>query len=100
MWDSELRSKVWDRVQILPTLKDLKIHDDDIFVMPYEEVQLVLKPGSSMDQSIQLTDQPMTSFHRRSNESLDFKFICDSQLTATTLADNLREYPDFVLQKW
>ncbi len=100
MWNSELRSKVRDRIQSLPTFKHLEIRDDDIFVMPYEEVQLVLKPGSSMDQSIQLMDQPMTSFHRRSNESLDFYFICDTQLTATTLADNIREYPDFVLQKW
>jgi len=100
MWNSELRSKVRDRIQSLPTFKHLEIQDDDIFVLPYEEVQLVLKPGSSMDQSIQLMDQPMTSFHRRSNESLDFYFICDTQLTATILADNLREYPDFVLQKW
>jgi len=96
MWNSELRSKVRDRVQSLPTFKHLEIHDDDIFVMPYEEVQLVLKPGCSMDQSIQLMDQLMTSFHRRSNENLDFYFICDTQLTATTLADNIREYPDFV----
>jgi len=100
MWNSEIRSKVRDRVQSLPTFEDLKINDDDILVMPYEEVQLVLRPGSIMDQSIQLMDEPVTSFHRQSNESLDFYFICDTQLTAATLADNLKKYPDFVLKKW
>jgi len=100
MWNSELRSKVRDCVQSLPAFKDLEIRDDHIFVMPYDEIQLVLKPGSSMDPSIQLMDQPKKSFYRRSNESLDFYFICDSKSTASALADNFYEYPDFVLQKW
>ncbi len=51
MWNTELRSKVLERVQSMPTFKELQIDEEDICVMPYEEVQLVLKPVSNMDQS-------------------------------------------------
>jgi len=63
MWNTELRSKVLERVQSMPTFKELQIDEEDICVMPYEEVQLVLKPGSNMDQSVQLMEQPTMSFH-------------------------------------
>ncbi len=101
MWDSELRSKVLQRVQSMPNFKTLKIHKEDIYVMPYQDVQLVLKPGSSMDQSIQLMeDQQLLSFHPRFNKMLDFYFICDSPSTATTLVENFKKYPGFILRKW
>ena len=35
MWNSEIRSKVLERVTSLPDYKDLEIHEDDISVMPY-----------------------------------------------------------------
>ena len=101
MWNTELRSKVLERVQSMPTFKELQIDEEDICVMPYEEVQLVLKPGSNMDQSVKLMEQPTQSFHSsHSRDRLDFYFICDSRPTADALAENFREYPGFVLQKW
>jgi len=45
--------------------KDLKIHDEDLFFfLPYEEVQLVLKPGGNTDQSIYIMDEPVRAFYR------------------------------------
>jgi len=65
--------------------------------MPYEEVQLVYKLGS-FDQSVKLVEEPTN--YQRLTESLDFYLLCDSPSTAEKLAENLKEYPEFVLKKW
>lgn len=100
MWNSELRSKILDRLRSLPNFKNKKIHEEEICVMPYQEVQLVLKPGTSIDhKSIQLMDTSIP-FHPCYSNILDFYLICDSRSTADILADNLQKHPGFFLQKW
>ncbi len=93
MWSSEIRSKVLDRLR----LKKFEVDEDDLSVMPYEDVQLVGKPGS-IHQSIKIMEEA-TPYHRL-NEKLDFFLLCDSPSTAKVLAENLRRYPDFVVRKW
>ena len=38
--------------------------------------------------------------YHRLNEKIDFYLLCDSPTTAKSLADNLRNYPGFVVRKW
>jgi len=93
MWTPEIRSKVLDRLR----LKNLKFEEDDVTVMPYDEVQLVYKPGS-IHPSIKIMEEA-TPYHRL-NEKLDFFLLCDSPSTAKGLAENLRNFPEFVVRKW
>lgn len=95
MWNSEIRAKVLQRLQSLPEFTDLNIHEDDVSVMPFEEVFLDIKPGS-IHQSISLMDQP--SSYIRLNESIDFYFLCDLPSTATVMAEDFRRYPEFTLK--
>jgi hypothetical protein len=95
MWTQRLRDAVLDRLRTLPGL--YHIQEDDVYVLPFEEVQLVCKPGS-ITQSIKLMDKPK-SYHRL-NETLDFFLECDSLSTAYILAEKLRSIPLFLLEKW
>ena len=97
MWNLEIRSKVLERVTSLPDYKDLEIHDDDISVMPYEDVYLDFKPGS-IHQSLRLMDQP--SSYIRLNENIDFYFLCDLPSTANVMAEDFRRNPEFTLKTW
>ncbi len=93
MWNAEIRSQVLELVRHdQPELKEM-----DVSIMPYEDVQLVGKPGS-IHHSIKFMEEA-TSYHRL-NEKLDFFLVCDSSSTAKVLADNLRRYPEFVVRKW
>ena len=93
MWNQDIRSKVLDRLR----LKNSEVDEDDVRVMPYEDVQLVGKPGS-FHQSVKIMEE--ASPYHRLNEKLDFFLLCDSPATAKGLANNLRHYPEFVVRKW
>jgi len=97
MWDADIRSKVLERLHSLPSLKDAEIHEDDVRVLPYKEVQLVVEPDS-LDKSIQLADRPTS--YRRLDESLDFFFLCNLPTVAEALADNLKRNPDVIMRMW
>ena len=56
MWNAEMRDKVLERPRSTPGLSHLKLREDDICVMPLEDVQLVCK--SDISQSIRLLQQP------------------------------------------
>jgi len=93
MWNQEIRSKV---VELL-RLKNFQVDEDELSVLPYETVQLVGKPGS-FHPSIKIMDEPK-SYHRL-NHKLNFFLLCDSAVTAGSLAENLRHFPEFVMNKW
>jgi len=95
MWTQHLRDAVLDRLRTLPGLNLLQ--EDDVYVLPFEEVQLVCKPGS-ITQSIKLMDKPKS--YLRLNETLDLFFECDSLSTAYILAEKLRSIPLFLFEKW
>lgn len=95
MWNPEIRSKVLDRLRSLPSLSNVNVHEDDIYVLPFEEVQLVHKPGS-IHQSIRMLDEPKR-YHRLS-ESLHFYLLCDSAPDANAFAEDFRRNPEFVLE--
>ncbi len=95
MWNPEIRSKVLDRLRSLPSLSNVNVHEDDIYVLPFEEVQLVHKSGS-IHQSIRLLDEPKR-YHRLS-EFLNFYLLCDSTPTANAFAEDFRRNPEFVLE--
>lgn len=98
MWNQELRSKVLERLLTIPTLiGSNKIQEEDVCVMPYEEVQLVFKAGS-IHSSFQVTNEPIS--YLRSRENLDFYFLCDLNSTAKSLAENFRRNPEFMLKSW
>ena len=102
MWTTELRSRILDRLRTLPSLWHLMdIQEDDISVMPYENIQLVSSnnpDGSINHESIRLMDQ--ASSYQRMNENLDFYFICDSATMAKALAQDFKKNPEFTLKSW
>ena len=93
MWTKELRSKVLDRLRFL--YYDVQL--DDVSVMPYEELKLVVKPGSIIEQTARLVEETIT--YKRLSESIPFYFICDSEDSATILADYLRQNTELTLER-
>ncbi len=94
MWNGEIHSKVLD---LLRVKKLIEVDENDVSVMPYEDVQLVGKPGS-IHQSIQIMEDVIP--YDRQNKRLEFFLLCDSPSTAQNLADNLRKCPSFLVRKW
>ena len=79
----------------------MDIQEDDISVMPYENVQLVSSnnsDGSINHESIRLMDQ--ASSYQRMNENLDFYFICNSATMAKDLSQDFKKNPEFTLKSW
>lgn len=97
MWDAELRTKVLERLCSLPSMEDEVIHQDDIYVLPFEEVQLTVEPGSLIS-SIQLKSKPIR--YGRLRESLSFQLECASSAVAVELADNFKMNPELFLEQW
>jgi len=97
MWDAEIHSKVLETLRSSPSLTDLEINEEDVHVMPFEEVQLVVNKGSIL-KSIRLADRPVS--YRRLNESLYFHFKCDLSSEADDLADNLKKKPELIVMEW
>jgi len=98
MWDAEIRSKVLEQLRSLPSLTNVEIRLEDVRVLPYKEVQLVVKPGSLDKSNIRLPDEATS--YRRLDESLDFFFLCDLPTVAEALADNLKRNPDVIVRMW
>ena len=99
MWTEDLRSKVLDRLRSLPDLPNSsKIQLDDISVMPYEDLKLVKESEYIINNKSVRLAQKSTSYERL-NDSVPFYFRCDSMDSARFLADNLRQQPDFLLEK-
>lgn len=95
IWSQELRFKVLHRLR---HLFNANIQEDDVHVMPYEELQLVSKSGSMNQESFKLMDRPKSYF--RLNENISFYFLCDSSSTANTLAGDFRRNTEFILENW
>lgn len=94
MWTPEIRSKVLDLLRLdYPEIKE-----KDVRVMPYENVQLVGKEDS-FHPSIKIMEG-LKPYHARFNQKLNFFLLCDSAVTANSLAENLTQYPEFVINKW
>jgi len=94
MWNEELRSKVLERLQSLECLQNVQFGEEDIYVMPFEDVQLVCK-SDSLPHFISLTDK--STPYLRSNEDLDFYLLVDESSSANVLAHDIRQNPDFYL---
>ena len=97
MWDASIRSKVLERLRSLPSLKNINIQKEDVRVMPYEEVQLTVDPGSLLS-SIKFKSKPIR--YSRLRESLNFQVECASSDVAVKLAENLKKEPDLLLEQW
>jgi len=97
MWNPEIRSKILERLETLPNLGHLKISEEDICVMPYEDVQLISNSGA-LSHSIKLMKQ--STSYARSKENLDFYLLCDLSSTATALTADFRKNPEFTLNSW
>jgi len=97
MWDAAIRFKVINRLRSLPSLKDVDIQDEDVHVMPYEEVQLVANPDT-VPKSIRLSNKPF--LYRRLNDNIDFVLECDTPSVAESLAGNLKKNPELIINKW
>ncbi len=92
MWTADLRSKVHST---LMSLNHADVREENVHVMPYEEVQLKLNCSLL---SFMLMKEP--TFYSRMNENLDFYFLCDSPETAVTLAQDFRRNPEFSLKSF
>ncbi len=99
MWNEELLSRVLERLKSLPELAGKKICEDDIYVLPFEDVNLVYKPGS-IPESIQLFDRSVSYFDMEMPKFLHFYLLSNSSEAALALADEFRRNPEFSLKKW
>jgi len=97
MWDSEIQSKVLERLRSLPAFESVKIQLDDVYVLPYEEVQLVAKQGGFV-KSIKMPDEPTS--YRRLCKNLDCQFECYFPTEAAAVAESLKKNPDAILLNW
>jgi len=98
MWNPELRSKVLNRLTSLPCLKDIaEFQEDDVYVMPYEEVKLIFKSTANKTiHSIRLMDEPTA--YTRLSQNLEFYLLCESSSFANDLAEDFRKNPEFTLR--
>ncbi len=97
MWNEKVRSKVLERLRCLESLQNVKFGEDDICVMPFEDVQLVGTSGS-LPHFISLNDKPTS--YLRSNQNLDFFLFCNEPSSANTLAHDFRQNLEFTLAEW
>lgn len=101
MWNSEIRSKVFDRVRSLPLFYFFRLpeglKEEDIYVLPFGEVQLVLKEGG-IHPSVQLMADTPKPYYGQQKESLDFYLLCDSAASANAFAEDFRRNSEFVLE--
>ena len=66
--------------------------------MPYEDLKLVKESDNIFNnRSVRLAKKSPS--YERLSDSVPFYFRCDSMNSARFLADNLRQYPDFLLEK-
>ncbi len=98
MWNEQVRSKVLERLRSLPALQSVQIEEEDICVMPFEEVQLVCRKSSGVSPSIRLQDEPTS--YLCYNQNLNFYLLCDALSSASVLADDFRQNPEFTLKEW
>ena len=97
MWNDELRIKVLERLRSLKSLQDVPIEEDDVCVLPFEEVLLVCKAGA-IPESTRLTNEPTS--YLRSKEKLDFYLLCDEPSLVNALAEDFRQNPEFTVSSW
>ena len=94
MWNPEIRAKVLARLKSMPILSpDDDVKEEDIFVLPFEEVQLVHK--GEFYPLVELVDGPQS--YLRPSESLKFHLLCDSASVAKDFAEDFRRTPELVL---
>jgi len=94
MWNRELLSKVLARVRALPNHS--KVTEKDIHVMPFTNVVLGHKPGSSSSHSsMTLSDARKSYTHREDN--LQFYLLCNTSETANLFVEHFRCNPGLEL---
>ena len=95
MWNDELRLKVLERLRSLETFQNVKIGEEDVCVIPFEEVQLICKSGG-LPQSIKLDEKPTS--YLRSDENLNFYLLYSA--SAIDEIDQFQKNPQFTLNDW
>ncbi len=95
MWTKELRSKVFDRIR---SFQPKGIQLDDICVIPYENIKLIVQSSGTVRPSVRLVEKETS--YKRLSETIPFYFICDSEDSASILAGHLRKNPEFMLERF
>lgn len=100
MWNPELRREILTRLQSLNGLSNMTIGELNIHVLPFEKVRLLHSyiDGNVTNPVVKLMDQPKSYFQQ--SESLRYYLLCDSTETANGIAEEFRQNPRFVLDKW
>ena len=93
MWNRELNSKVLASVRALPNLS--KVTEKDIHVMPFTNVVLGHKTGSSIHSSMTLLDARKSYTNREDN--LKFYLLCNTSETANLFVEHFRCNPGLEL---
>ena len=93
MWNRELHSKVLAHVRSLPNLS--KVTEENINVMPFENVILAQKPGSSSSTSITPLDARKSYAQREDN--LQENLLCNTSETANRFLQDFRQNPEATL---
>lgn len=99
MWNQELLSLVLERLRLLPELGGKKIHEDNIFFLPFEDVHLVYQPGS-IPEEIQLFNRQISYLDMQMPKFLNFYLLSNSSAAALALADDFRRNLEFSWKKW
>lgn len=92
MWNDEVQKCVVDRLRKSSAI--LLEDDDDVQVMPYEEVRLVMKKAEyNCWNDVTVPGNP-TTYHQL-DQALEFYFLCPSKEAADMLAKEMRANPGF-----
>jgi len=83
MGDPEIRTLVLARLLSLESFANVNIQLNDISTMPYEEIRLLVRPGTSL-KSIKLKEEPIP-YYIRMKDNLDFYLKCDYSSVAAAV---------------
>ena len=97
MWNQELRSKVLEHLRSLPSFASYNIHEDDVTVMPFNELKLICDPLKCLLYSIRVADGHIS--YSGSPESIDSFIQCDQLSTAIDWTVDFRRDPKSTLEK-
>jgi len=100
MWNSELRRQVLARVKSLKSLPNVTVDEQDVYVLPFETIQLTHGVLTTINSSVEGGMMNTSKSYLRQSESLQFYLTFNSTSSAHVIAENFRLNPGYVLELW
>jgi len=98
MGDPEIRALVLARLLSLESFANINIQLNDITTMPYEEIRLIVKPGSVLKSSKQIDES--IPYYIQLRDSLGFILQFEYPKVSEELVKDFKKNPEIVTKKW